>query len=142
MQWFEKCARIPLPVPSPHPLEKEKEKKKGLILFLFLNVNGVSNLVQYTKKKDRAICSKGAVLMLRAAVRSAMMGRIVRAGPIGCPYFGRIPRPELRVGGEEAAGPFTRPSSFFPPLSHQKFRRHELPFCGVVAGPLGDWLRV
>lgn len=35
--------------------------------------------------------------------------------------------------------------SFFyvPPLPRQKFKvPHELPFCGMVAGQLGDWLRV
>ncbi|PKI40737.1 hypothetical protein CRG98_038875 [Punica granatum] len=31
---------------------------------------------------------------------------------------------------------------YVPPLLRQKYKvSHELPFCGVVAGPIGDWPR-
>lgn len=62
----------------------------------------------------------------------------MRAGPFGCHILAEFtvpPAPPLCYA--------TVIFCYVPPLLRQKSKvPHELPFCGVVAGPLGDWLRV
>ena len=79
------------------------------------------------------------LMMLRTAIRSAMTGSYrVRAGPFGCPYFGRVPR---------SVAPMLHDRNILFVTFHRFPARnltvpHGLSFCGVMAGPLGDWLRV
>ena len=58
----------------------------------------------------------------------------MRAGPVGC-----------HILAEFTVPPFDRKIllCYVSPQLRQKEKvPHELPFCGVVAGPIGDWLRV
>lgn len=62
--------------------------------------------------------------------------RIVRAGPFRCHIWPSLPhlRPNCLL----------RDRNILLNRSYARNEKvsHELPFCGVVAGPIGDWLRV
>jgi hypothetical protein len=129
---------------------KASIKKKGLILLF--HVNGpllyrmVFRAIHHVEKDQPPMHRTGylerevLLRMPRTAVRNAMTGSTRKRiglcvpGPSGVHIWPSSPYLRLLC---YAAVIYC----YVPPRQKSKVP-HELPFCGVVAGPLGDWLRV